>query len=67
MVESIANVTAIHEELNLDQGEGGRSYDSFGVWCIRWAADRGELLAGAGDNVIIFDMEKGKVCSVPNP
>lgn len=27
-VESIANITEIHEELNLDQGQGGRHFDS---------------------------------------
>ena len=61
-VESIANVTEIHEALAFDTAPGSDRHGNFGIWSLRWAADGREIVAGTGDeSLVIFDMEQQKV------
>lgn len=63
-VDSVANVTEIHEGLYLDdvEGEERSRGDHFGIFSIAWAANGREFVAGTGDfTVLVFDMEKAKV------
>ena len=61
-VESIANVTEIHEALAFDTAPGADRHGNFGIWSLRWAADGREIVAGTGDeSLVIFDMEQQKV------
>ena len=61
-VESIANVTEIHEALAFDTAPGSDRHGNFGIWSLRWAADGREIVAGTGDeSLVIYDMEQQKV------
>ncbi|GAX82117.1 hypothetical protein CEUSTIGMA_g9545.t1 [Chlamydomonas eustigma] len=66
VVESISNVTEIHEALCFDMhasSEGQqRSMREFGIWSIKWSGDGREIIAGTNDErVYVYDMESSRV------
>ncbi|KAL3157892.1 hypothetical protein ABBQ32_012303 [Trebouxia sp. C0010 RCD-2024] len=56
-VESVANVTDIHEAMFFHvEEEVTRS--NFGIWSLRWSPDGKEIIAGTGDSSLyIYDVE----------
>ncbi|KAL4424371.1 hypothetical protein ABPG75_001672 [Micractinium tetrahymenae] len=59
-VESVANVTDIHETLDLAGGRAAR----LGIWSLQWSADSRDIIAGTSDpGVRIYDMLQGKVAA----
>ncbi|KAL4432013.1 hypothetical protein ABPG77_000280 [Micractinium sp. CCAP 211/92] len=57
-VESVANVTDIHETLDLAGGRTAR----MGIWSLQWSADSRDVVAGTSDpGVRVYDMLQGKV------
>ncbi|EFN50915.1 hypothetical protein CHLNCDRAFT_37629, partial [Chlorella variabilis] len=53
-VESVANVTDIHETLDFLSGQ---RQQRLGIWSIQWSADSREIVAGTSDpGLRIFDM-----------
>ncbi|GJP40494.1 hypothetical protein CLOM_g171 [Closterium sp. NIES-68] len=60
-VESLANVTDIHEELNFTAVESRRRERSFGIWSLQFSSDGRELIAGSSDrSLYIFDLERNQ-------
>lgn len=59
-VESIANVTDIHETLSFLQP----TYSS-GIWSVKWSGDSREIIAGSSEcSVCVYDITTQKVVSV---
>uniref|UniRef100_A0A7S0WVH0 Uncharacterized protein n=1 Tax=Chlamydomonas leiostraca TaxID=1034604 RepID=A0A7S0WVH0_9CHLO len=53
VVESVANVTEVHDALDLDPQRS----DSFGVWSIRWSGDGKEIVAGTNvEAALVYDV-----------
>lgn len=53
-VESVANVTDIHEPLNFGN-------EASGIWSIRWSHDGGEIIAGTSSaGLFIYNVERQK-------
>ena len=48
IVESINNITEVHEALNFDPSarDDWRMGRSFGIWSVAWSGDGQEILAG---------------------
>ncbi|CAI5474415.1 unnamed protein product [Closterium sp. Yama58-4] len=60
-VESLANVTDIHEELNFTAVESRRRERSFGIWSLQFSSDGRELIAGSSDrSLYVFDLERNQ-------
>eukprot|EP00897_Mesotaenium_endlicherianum_P005429 jgi/Mesen1/4914/ME000246S04139 len=61
-VQSVANVTDIHEGLNFAmRGEYGGASSSFGLWSIQFSADGREIVGGSNDAALyIYDLEAQK-------
>ena len=56
-IESVANVTDIHEALNFVCD----SHQASGIWSIKWSADSREIIAGTGDaSLYVYDISAGK-------
>lgn len=56
-VESIQNVTDIHEALNFGLMSGGHERQ-FGIWSVSFSGDGREMVAGASDTAMyIYDLE----------
>lgn len=62
-MESVANVTDIHEAMFFHvEEEVTRS--NFGIWSLRWSPDGKEIIAGTGDSSLyIYDVESQRVGS----
>lgn len=60
-MESVANVTDIHEAMFFHvEEEVTRS--NFGIWSLRWSPDGKEIIAGTGDSSLyIYDVESQRV------
>jgi len=53
-VESVANVTDVHEPLSFGD-------EAAGIWSIRWSHDGGEIIAGTGSaGLFIYNVERQK-------
>uniref|UniRef100_A0A7S3VU90 Anaphase-promoting complex subunit 4 WD40 domain-containing protein n=1 Tax=Dunaliella tertiolecta TaxID=3047 RepID=A0A7S3VU90_DUNTE len=53
VVESLANVTEVHESLDFDP-EG---HERFGIWSLAWSGDGREIIAGTNnESVYIYDV-----------
>ena len=69
VVESISNITQVHETLHFDQwtgSEAGRAHEAryrdFSIFSVKWSGDGKELIAGTSDeNVYVFDVETSRV------
>lgn len=71
VVESISNITQVHESLNFSQWQEtdvGRSHEArhpnreFGIFSVKWSGDGREIIAGTSDeNVYVFDVETSRV------
>ncbi|XP_057534024.1 LEC14B protein [Amaranthus tricolor] len=58
-IESLANVTEIHD--GLDFSEYGEA-DSFGIFSLKFSTDGRELVAGSSDDAIyVYDLEANKL------
>ncbi|KAG2423726.1 hypothetical protein HXX76_015115 [Chlamydomonas incerta] len=66
-VNSIANITEIHEPLSFDDSQRGPNDDirmgrSFGIWSVQWSGDGREIVAGTNDqSVVVLDVETKRV------
>ncbi|KAG2491232.1 hypothetical protein HYH03_010440 [Edaphochlamys debaryana] len=64
-VQSIANITQVHEPLNFDETTAGGDHRlgrSFGIWSVQWSGDGREILAGTNDqSVVVLDVETKRV------
>ena len=63
-VESVANVTDIHEAMffHADNDDESLTRSNFGIWSLRWSPDGKEIIAGTGDSSLyIYDVEQQKV------
>ncbi|GAB2249268.1 hypothetical protein Droror1_Dr00012627 [Drosera rotundifolia] len=59
--ESLANVTDIHDGLDLS-GAGDDDYDMFGVFSVKFSGDGRELVASSNvKSIYIFDLEANKL------
>eukprot|EP00271_Cylindrocystis_brebissonii_P003415 TRINITY_DN14373_c0_g1_i1.p1 TRINITY_DN14373_c0_g1~~TRINITY_DN14373_c0_g1_i1.p1 ORF type:complete len:674 (-),score=99.36 TRINITY_DN14373_c0_g1_i1:561-2582(-) len=59
-VQSVANVTDIHESLNFYAGSRNRDH-SFGIWSLRFSSDGREIVAGSNDSALyVYDVEAQK-------
>ncbi|GFH22251.1 WD_REPEATS_REGION domain-containing protein, partial [Haematococcus lacustris] len=57
VVESVANITEVHEALDFDP-----SRHTFGIWSVRWSGDGREIIAGTNNrSVYIYDLGESKV------
>ena len=64
-VESIANVTDVHEAMYFHVDDELAARANFGIWSLRWSPDGREVIAGTGDSSLyVYDVEQQKVCSV---
>lgn len=64
-VESVANVTDVHEAMLFHADDELTARSSFGIWSLRWSPDGREVIAGTGDSSLyIYDVEQQKVCFV---
>ena len=65
-VQSIANLTEIHEELSFGRRDEERSYrDMFGIWSVAFSPDGRELIAGTSMNSVhIYDLETNKPTTI---
>ncbi|KAG1664335.1 hypothetical protein FOA52_011649 [Chlamydomonas sp. UWO 241] len=63
LVESISNVTEVHEELCFDaRSEAWHTRRNFGIWSIKWSGDGREIIAGTNDErVYVYDVESSRV------
>ena len=68
-VESVANVTDIHEAMFFHADSDQLTRSNFGIWSLRWSPDGKEIIAGTGDSSLyIYDVEQQKVsCFSPTP
>ncbi|XP_030532705.2 LEC14B protein [Rhodamnia argentea] len=58
-VDSLANVTEIHEGLNFSADNGPYS---FGIFCVKFSTDGRELIAGSSDDSIyVYDLVANKL------
>ena len=61
-VESVANVTDIHEAMFFHADDEAVTRSNFGIWSLRWSPDGKEIIAGTGDSSLyIYDVEQQKV------
>ena len=61
-VESIANVTDVHEAMYFHADDEMTSRHNFGIWSLRWSPDGREVIAGTGDSSLyVYDVEQQKV------
>ncbi|OIW12698.1 hypothetical protein TanjilG_24631 [Lupinus angustifolius] len=59
-MESLANVTEIHDGLDFSSDDDG-GY-SFGIFCVKFSTDGRELVAGSsGDSIYVYDLEANKL------
>lgn len=59
-IESIANITDIHETLNILNPS-----HSNGIWSVKWSGDSREIIAGSSESsVCIYDIPTQKVVSI---
>lgn len=64
-VESIANVTDVHEAMYFHVDDELAARANFGIWSLRWSPDGREVIAGTGDSSLyVYDVEQQKVCRV---
>lgn len=73
IVDSISNITEIHEPLCFDRpvgvgpgnGNGGtdpRAARSFGIWSIAWSGNGQEVIAGSNDaSLYVYDIASSRV------
>lgn len=63
-IESMANVTEIHDSLPFSQmSDGSRFPPSFGIWSLAWSHNGREVVAGTSDSqqsICVFDLEERK-------
>lgn len=62
IVESMANITEIHEPLDFSGNSEEESFrgggGSFGIWSVSWSPDGKQIIAGTNDHgVYVYDME----------
>ena len=63
-VESVANVTDIHEAMFF-HADDEVTRSNFGIWSLRWSPDGKEIIAGTGDkSLYIYDVESQRVSSL---
>ena len=61
-VESVANVTDIHEAMFFHADDEAVTRSNFGIWSLRWSPDGKEIIAGTGDSSLyLYDVEQQKV------
>ncbi|XP_021765453.1 LEC14B homolog isoform X1 [Chenopodium quinoa] len=61
VMESLANVTEIHEGLNLSIVDGEDNGDSFSVFSVKFSTDGREIVAASSDNSIyVYDLVANK-------
>jgi WD40 repeat protein len=61
-VESVANVTDIHEAMFFHADDEEVTRSNFGIWSLRWSPDGKEIIAGTGDSSLyLYDVEQQKV------
>ncbi|KNA07274.1 hypothetical protein SOVF_173390 isoform A, partial [Spinacia oleracea] len=61
VVESLANVTEIHEGLDLSIANGEDDYNNFSIFAVKFSADGREVLAASSDNSIyVYDLPTNK-------
>ena len=61
-VDSVANVTDIHEAMFFHADDEAVTRSNFGIWSLRWSPDGKEIIAGTGDSSLyIYDVEQQKV------
>ena len=61
-VESVANVTDIHEAMFFHADDEAVTRSNFGIWSLQWSPDGKEVIAGTGDSSLyIYDVEEQKV------
>ncbi len=61
-VESVANVTDIHEAMFFHADNEAVTRSNFGIWSLRWSPDGKEIIAGTGDSSLyLYDVEQQKV------
>ncbi len=66
-VESVANVTDIHEAMFFHADDEAVTRSNFGIWSLRWSPDGKEIIAGTGDSSLyLYDVEQQKV-GLPSP
>ncbi|KAJ7559677.1 hypothetical protein O6H91_04G096100 [Diphasiastrum complanatum] len=60
-IQSLANVTDIHEGLNFGSDDGD---SAFGIWSLQFSQDGREIVAGGSDkSIYVYDLEANKrVC-----
>ncbi|DBB09677.1 TPA: hypothetical protein ACH3X3_001323 [Trebouxia sp. C0006] len=60
-VESVANVTDIHEAMFFHADDEEVTRSNFGIWSLRWSPDGKEIIAGTGDSSLyLYDVEQQK-------
>lgn len=63
-MESIANVTDVHEAMYFHVDDELAARNNFGIWSLRWSPDGREVIAGTGDkSLYVYDVETQKVCT----
>eukprot|EP01018_Ginkgo_biloba_P039756 Gb_41012 [translate_table: standard] len=59
-IESLANITEIHEGLDFSVAATGEF--SFGLFCVKFSTDGRELVAGSSDkSIYVYDLEANKL------